>query len=93
MSTFKLRQPFTQTEHEIAIGIGDERTYVEIGRALDISPHTVRYHVRMMAMKIDQEAFFALAPRALIYMLVKQREWEHARSGNGSGNGGNGAKV
>jgi DNA-binding NarL/FixJ family response regulator len=41
-----------------------------------ISPHTVRVHVRNMAMKIDVEAFLVLAPRQLVYMFVKSQEWE-----------------
>ena len=68
------RKPLTAQQRRIADGIHRELSYEEIGKELNISPHTVRQHVRAMALLFDEPA--CLPPRMRILMWVRHHHWE-----------------
>lgn len=65
---------FSKREREIMHAIGRELSYREIGLELHLSEHTVRAHVRTIALKIDE--FAELPPRWRILALVRYTDWE-----------------
>lgn len=78
-----LIRPFTRRQQQIADAIGRGLTYAEIAGELArldgkrVSPHTVRQHVRNMALMIDGAD--ELAPRWRIYAYIKHLEWATTR--------------
>lgn len=64
----------TAQQKRIADGIARELSYAEIGAELCISEHTVRAHVKQMALIVCEPA--ELPPRWRILFVMKAREWE-----------------
>lgn len=65
---------FTPQQKRIADGICRELSYSQIGAELNISEHTVRAHVKQMALICCDPA--ELPPRWRILFVMKAREWE-----------------
>jgi DNA-binding CsgD family transcriptional regulator len=69
---------FTAQQRRIADGITRELSYAEIGIELCISEHTVRAHVKQMALVCDEPR--ELPPRWRILFVMKAREWERSHA-------------
>jgi FixJ family two-component response regulator len=69
---------FSRRHRQIMLAIGSGASYNEIGRALGISPHTVRAHVVQIASQIPD--LDELAPRWRIFAFVKSKEWEQSHA-------------
>lgn len=69
---------FTTRQREVMDGIRRGQSYKEIGRALHMSPHTVRAVVIQIAVKIDD--FPELPPRWRILAYAKFHEWQDSHA-------------
>jgi predicted transcriptional regulator len=68
---------FTKQQLAIARGIANGLSYAEIGAELGITEHTVRAHVKAMALVLDEPA--ELPPRYRILYWAKGQEWEASK--------------
>lgn len=69
-------RPLTGRQRAVVDGIRRELSYQEIAEELDISVHTVRFHVREVANMLEEPV--ELPPRWRIFMYAKQLEWERS---------------
>src|ERR1700687_5148716 len=69
--------PLTPRQAQVAAGIVRGLRYAEIGRELRCSEHTVRVHVRQIAVAL--RGLDEFPPRMRILVWAKQQEWESVK--------------